>query len=281
MARIGDSWVPVNTTLADTGAAVTPSAALAELSFSDGGGEPFAQVRHGSRSFGLSWSGALPAPSLKGDTATYRNVIAGGDLEVQALPSGFSERIVVRERPTGAMTIRLPFGLAGMRLTQSAEGQLRLTDAAGKLVAHAPAPHMWDSSTDPASGLPAREAKVASRIENTSSGPVLVLRPDPAFFTGNVTYPIIIDPTATLAVTTDTWLETPNYLDSQVGSDELRVGTYDAGGHKARAYLKFDVSAYVGKHITDTNLKLYSHWSSTCSTETWLMLVPWPSRRKR
>jgi hypothetical protein len=44
------------------------------------------------------------------------------------------------------------------------------------------------------------------------------------------------------------------------------VGTYDGGTHRARAYMKFDVSKYVGKHILDTDLRLYSYYSSTCST---------------
>ena len=264
--RRGDDWVPVDTTLADTGAAVTPAAATAQVEFSDGGSEPFARVGHGSRSFGLSWSGSLPAPALHGDTATYADVVAGGDLQVRALPDGFSERVVLRERPSGPVTIRLPFGLTGMSLRQLANGHLVLSDASGRQVAQAAAPHMWDSSVDPASGLPGRDAKVAATIENTTSGPVLVLKPDSSFFAGNVTYPVTIDPTTTLAVTTDTWVEDPNYADSQLGSDELRTGTYDGGTHRARAYMKFDVSKYVGKHITDTNLRLYSYYSSTCST---------------
>jgi len=264
--RRGDSWAPIDTTLADTGVAVTPKAALVPVELSDGGAEPFARVRQGARSFGLSWSGGLPTPTLKDDTATYHGVIPGADLEVQALPTGFSERVVVRERPDGPLTIRMPFGLSGMKLSQATNGRLTLTDSKGKAVAQAPAPHMWDSSVNPASGLPARDARVASSVENTAGGPVLVLRPDPAFLAGDVTYPVIVDPTTTLAVSTDTWLETPNYPASQIGSDELRVGTYDGGTHRARAYMKFNVAGFVGKHITDTNLRLYSYWSSTCST---------------
>ncbi|MET8561955.1 DNRLRE domain-containing protein [Streptomyces flaveolus] len=56
------------------------------------------------------------------------------------------------------------------------------------------------------------------------------------------------------------------YTDSQVSSGELKSGTYDAGTTKARSYLKFDVSPFIGKHITDTNLALYSYYSSTCAT---------------
>ncbi len=126
---------------------------------------------------------------------------------------------------------------------------------------------MWDSSVNPASGLAAHDAPVASRIENTDHGQVLVLTPDPSFLdSADVSYPLTIDPTTTLAVSTDTWLESPNYTDSQRSSEELRVGTYDGGTHRARAYLKFDVSDIVGSHIVDTDLSLYSYWSSTCST---------------
>ncbi|MFE7933054.1 DNRLRE domain-containing protein [Streptomyces sp. NPDC057456] len=57
-----------------------------------------------------------------------------------------------------------------------------------------------------------------------------------------------------------------NYPDSQVSSTELKSGTYDAGTTKARSYLNFDVSAFKGKHITDTNLALYSYYASTCAT---------------
>ncbi|MFD4507908.1 hypothetical protein [Streptomyces sp. NPDC058457] len=42
--RQGGSWTPVDTTLADTGAAVTPGATVADLNLSDGGAGPFAKV---------------------------------------------------------------------------------------------------------------------------------------------------------------------------------------------------------------------------------------------
>ncbi|WP_055534499.1 DNRLRE domain-containing protein, partial [Streptomyces graminilatus] len=44
-------------------------------------------------------------------------------------------------------------------------------------------------------------------------------------------------------------------------------GTYDGGTDLARSFLKFDVSKFAGKHITDTNLALYNYYSSTCATD--------------
>ncbi|MGW3289983.1 DNRLRE domain-containing protein [Streptomyces sp. NPDC001002] len=266
--RQDGTWTPVDTTLTDTGAAVTPDATVAELNLSDGGRGPFAQVADGGTSLTLSVGGDLPAPTLDGNTATYAGAVSGGDLVVTALPRGFSEQVVLHERPDGPVTIRMPLTTSeGLKVSQTGSGHLLLTDASGKTVADAPAPHMWDSAVDPDSGLAAHDSPVASRIENTDQGQVLVLTPDLSFLdSADVSYPLTIDPTTTLAVSTDTWLESPNYTDSQRSSEELRVGTYDGGTHKARAYLKFDISDIVGSHIVDTDLSLYSYWSSTCST---------------
>ncbi|MGW2518067.1 DNRLRE domain-containing protein [Streptomyces sp. NPDC001617] len=266
--RRDGAWTPVNTTLADTGTTVTPDAIPAELHFSDGGSGPFAQLEDGAKAVSLSLGKDLPAPDLDGDTATYHDAVAGGDLVVTALPSGFSEQVVLHKRPDGPLTIRIPLTTSGgLKVSQNEAGHLLLTDGSGKTVADAPAPHMWDSSLDATSGLPAHDTKVESRIEDTDSGQVLVLTPDSGFLDSpNLSYPLTIDPTTTLAVTTDTWLEDPNYTDSQRSSGELRVGTYDGGTHRARAFLKFDTSEFTGTHIVDTDLKLYSYWSSTCST---------------
>nr|WP_239149242.1 DNRLRE domain-containing protein [Streptomyces sp. SID12501] len=126
---------------------------------------------------------------------------------------------------------------------------------------------MWDASKDPASGESAHQEQVTAKVETAADGAqTLVLTPDQAFL-ATATYPVTVDPTTTLAVLTDTWIQTPDYTDSQVSSQELKSGTYDAGADLARSYLKFDVSKFAGKHITDTNFALYNYYSSTCATD--------------
>ncbi|MET7738436.1 DNRLRE domain-containing protein [Streptomyces sp. NPDC005402] len=93
----------------------------------------------------------------------------------------------------------------------------------------------------------------------------LVLTPDPDFL-ATATYPVTVDPTSTLAVTTDTWVQNPDYPDSQISSQELKSGAYDSGSDTARSYLKFDVSRFTGKHITSATMSLYSYYSSSCSS---------------
>ncbi|MFD9396551.1 DNRLRE domain-containing protein [Streptomyces sp. NPDC060000] len=133
-------------------------------------------------------------------------------------------------------------------------------------MAEAPAPMMWDASKDEASGESAHQERVATKVETASDGSqILVLAPDKAFL-ATATYPVIVDPTTTLTVTTDSWVQSPDYPDSQLSSQELKSGTYDSGSDVARSYLKFDVAKFVGKHITAATMSLYNYYSATCST---------------
>lgn len=262
--RKGGGWQDLDTTLFDAGAALKPAAALADVSLSNGGDRKLAAVARDGRGFGMGWAKDLPAPKLKGDTASY-DLGGGQTLTVTALPQGFSQNVRLDKAPTLPVSYRIPVETKGLTLSLAKSGRLLLKDPDGKLVAEAPAPMMWDSSRDPRSGESKHLARVPAKIEKGSDGKqTLVLTPDPAYFGQDLTYPVTVDPTSTLAVTTGTWVAT-NYADSQVSSTELKSGTYDAGTTKARSYLKFDVSAFAGKRIDDAKLALYSYYSSTCA----------------
>ncbi|WP_307790501.1 DNRLRE domain-containing protein [Streptomyces actuosus] len=259
-------WKAVDTALSDTGPDLTPTAAAADIAVSDGGDRKLASVRKGRETFGLGWQDTLPAPDVRGSTASYR--LGGGQtLSVTALAQGFSENIRLTRRPEGgSVEYRIPLHLDGLRLSRADSGHLLLKDGAGHLVAEAPAPMMWDSSKDRASGESAHQQRVGTTIETAADGSqTLVLTPDTAFL-DSAAYPVTVDPTTTLAVTTDTWVQNPDYPDSQISSGELKSGTYDGGSDVARAYLKFDVSKFSGKHITAATMSLYNYYSSTCST---------------
>jgi hypothetical protein len=267
--RVQDSdgtWESIDTELSDVGAALEPQAAAADITVSDGGDTHLASVSADGKSFGMSWPEALPAPSVDGDTASY-DVGDDQKLTVTALPQGFSENVVLDSAPAdGTVSYRIPLALHGLTVSKASTGHLLLKDDDGDLVAEAPAPMMWDSSKDPASGESKHVAAVDYDIETAADGTqTLVLTPDASYFDQDLTYPVTVDPTSTLAVTTDTWVAT-NYPDSQISSAELKSGTYNGGDTIARSYLKFDVSDFVGTDIVDTNLALYSYWSSSCST---------------
>ncbi|MET8413042.1 DNRLRE domain-containing protein [Streptomyces sp. NPDC005195] len=258
-------WENIDTSLSDTGSALTPEATAADIAVSDGGDSALASVSKGGKSFGLGWQDKLPTPVVKDNTASY--ALGGGQkLTVSALPEGFTQNVVLSQRPDGAVSYRIPMDLDGLKLSQADSGHLLLKDTSGKLVAEASAPMMWDSATNAVSGEPDHRSRVATKIETDGDGnQTLVLSPA-ADFLATATYPVTVDPTSTLAVTTDTWVQTPDYPDSQVGSQELKSGTYDTGQDVARAYVKFDMSKFTGKHITSATMSLYSYYSSTCAT---------------
>ncbi|UYQ64487.1 DNRLRE domain-containing protein [Streptomyces peucetius] len=270
--RVKDShgaWQPVDVTLSEVDGKVLPKTAAADIAFSAGGSAaPLAQVTRGEKTFGVAWEGALPKPVLNGNTATYPNAVPGGDVVVSALPEGFSHSVVLRERPSGPVEFRLPVKAKGLTLDETADERLRWQDSKGKQVAAAPPPLMWDGTEDAKSREPENTAIVTTTVETTADGrQTLVLKPSEAFLSDpDVTYPVVVDPTNTLAgPTTDTWIQYDAYPSSQRGSTELKAGTYD-GVQKARSFLKFDVAKYAGKKIVDTDLRLYSYYSSTCST---------------
>ncbi|MET9134312.1 DNRLRE domain-containing protein [Streptomyces antibioticus] len=263
------AWQSVDVSLSEAGGKVVPKAAAAQIAFSAGGSKaPLAQVTRDEKTFGVAWDGALPKPVLKGNTATYRDAVPGGDVVVSALPEGFSHSVVLRERPSGPVEFRLPVKAEGLTLEETSDQRLRWEDSKGEQVAAAPPPLMWGASEDAASQEPERTAKVRATVETAPDGDqTLVLKPSEAFLSDPaVRYPVVVDPTNTLAgPTTDTWIQYDAYPSSQRGSTELKAGTYD-GVQKARSFLKFSTSQYTGKKIVDTDLRLYSYYSSTCST---------------
>ena len=152
--RADGSWKQIDTTLQDTGPDLRPNAAAANVAVSDGGDKSLASVTQGSRTFGLNWASTLPAPRIDGNTAHYA-LDGGASLTVEALAQGFEQSVVLSKAPTGPVSYRIPLTLKGLSLTKdAATGHLMLKDPAGKLVADAPAPHMWDSSLNRASGEP-------------------------------------------------------------------------------------------------------------------------------
>ncbi|MFE2039811.1 DNRLRE domain-containing protein [Streptomyces sp. NPDC059477] len=263
--QVEGTWKDIDTSLSDTGGSLEPQVAAADIAVSDGGDTALASVAENGKSFGLGWESQLPTPTVKDDTASY-DLGDGRTLTVTALAQGFSQTIELDSAPDEAPEYRIPLNLDGLTLSTADSGHLLLKDDGGKLVAEAPAPMMWDSSKDDTSGEPQYHASVATSVETAADGSqTLVLTPDSGFFDQDLTYPVTVDPTSTLAVTTDTWVQTPDYTDSQVSSTELKSGTYNGGSTIARSYLKFDTSAFKGKAITDTNLSLYSFWSSSCT----------------
>ncbi|WEH17185.1 DNRLRE domain-containing protein [Streptomyces sp. VNUA24] len=261
------AWRNVDTTLVLRDGVVQPKQAASDIRISDGGSGPLAQVSEGSQSLGIGWDGELPKPVLKGNTATYQNVQPNADLVVSALPEGFSHLLVLRERPEEQVELRIPVAAEGLKLRETNDKRLLWEGKDGRDVATAPVPVMWGSEERAGSREPEDISDVAVTVEGSGDNQTLVLKPAKSFLDDpDVQYPVTVDPTSTLlGPITDTWVQDAAYPSSQRGSTELKAGTYD-GTEKARSYLKFDTARFSGKRIIDADLRLYSYWSSSCST---------------
>lgn len=281
-------WEPVDTTLVKVGDRVVPTASVVEMSLSAGGDKVFADAVpvEGAAKDELAWRWptVLPEPVLDGSTATYVDAVpGGGDLVVTATPTGFTHNIVLHEVPaslTGAgataseaPVFEVPVVTPGAKLEAAADGSLEVVDQTGSGkgddVATAPAPLMWDSSVDPASGDPVVE-QVGVSVENTTASNgtaigTIALAPSAEFLTDpDTVYPVTIDPTFQLITSFDTWIST-NYPTSQSGSTILRAGTKD-GVNKARSFLVFPGDAtWDGTQIVSANLIMRNITAGSCT----------------
>ncbi|MEV6985717.1 hypothetical protein AB0M95_31280 [Sphaerisporangium sp. NPDC051017] len=267
--RKDGTWAPVDTTLVEKDGVLKPKSAMeqAGVEFSAGGeGYPLAKMNRGDgKTFALEWPTALPKPVVQGNVATYHDAAGppGADLVVTALPSGFRHDVVLRERPSGPLEIRIPVRTRGLRLGMTKTGGLRLTGGEGETVAEAPAPVMYDSGNAQGADI-VRQGEIATDVVSGDGGQTLVLRPAPAFLADpHTTYPVTIDPTVTLPVNKNTSVYSGpgtfypyNRLD--VGNHDV----YTSSGSRVRAFsralLGFDTSSLTGKKIIDASLELWS-----------------------
>ncbi|SDJ61388.1 LamG-like jellyroll fold domain-containing protein [Nonomuraea jiangxiensis] len=277
--RKADGWVPVDTTLRlRPDGAVEPVAAAVDVTFSGGGTVPLASLSRGAKTLELGWQGNLPKPVLKGDTATYPEVMPGVDLQVTADVDGFSHLLVVKSRAAaaGLTELAFPLSVSGMSLKSDKAGNVEAVDTSGGTIFVAPTPKMWDSEgiSSPQAlkegrSPEAREATMGVEL----TGRQLRLKPDRAMLTDpETTFPVYLDPyfSANRGSWTAVWSNWPNsnYLNS---SDVARVGHVES--QKNRTFFQMASGSTIhGKQIIKATLRTYETWSYSCSArkvEAW------------
>jgi YD repeat-containing protein len=261
------SWQDIDTTLTPNGSGGwTPAVAVDPLTVSAGGVGSFATLNPaGAGKVALSWPTKLPAPQVSGSTATYSDVQPGVDLVVQALPDGFSEQLVIKQRPAAGLDFALPMALGGATASVAPDGSVDVTSTAGQ-IATAPTPLMWDSS--PASDGTSNGEPVDVAVTTVAGTPTLDLSPSTSMLQDpNTVYPVVVDPTFTSTASGDSWMQNPDITTAQQGSTELRAGTSDAGAHVARSFIHFRAAekSFAGAKINSATLTLRNWASSTCT----------------
>jgi RHS repeat-associated protein len=249
-----------------------------------------------SSEIAFGWKGALPAPTLTGDTATYADVAPNLDLVVRMTATGFEQYFVLKAAPTAdELSLVLPLTNKGLTPSQAADGTITFKDAKKRTRGTIPAAFMWDSRVDPASGLPAHEAKVGVSvgvpavappaagaatgapatapappvISSSATGNVLTLTPPASFFTDpNVQYPVTIDPSTTTAYGGDTFVRSDFPTTTYSNSTEIQVGTYNGGASVARSVVNVTATGWVNQDVTAATLKLWEFHSYNCTAST-------------
>jgi RHS repeat-associated protein len=228
----------------------------------------------------FGWKGALPDPTLDGDTATYTNVAPNMDLVIKMTATGFEQYFVLNAKPTAAeMSLVLPLTSKGLTPSLGADGSVAFTNTRKQRAASIPAAYMWDSRIDPASGLPADTAKLGMTVGVPATpapvigatGNVITLTPPTSFFSDpKVKYPVTIDPSVTEGSNGDTFVrsDSPTTTYQSYTPGELQVGTYNSGTSVARSFLNFSDAGWEGQDVTAATLKLYEFHSYNCTAST-------------
>ncbi|MER6091736.1 DNRLRE domain-containing protein [Streptomyces bluensis] len=219
-------------------------AALAAMSFSNGGNTTFAEIEKDGRSLSLDWLDKLPKPKIEGSTALYNNVLRGVDLKVTASADGFAHVLVVKDAKAAAQPelaqLDLPVKSQGIKVKKTENGGLTAADAAtGGAVFEAAQPMMWDSSGATATPEGAASAPTAAATPDTTevtttadevvpppdgarvadvgvdvAAGTLSLKPDAGLLKGKDTvYPVYIDP-VTKTANRSAWTMVSSYYPS-------------------------------------------------------------------
>ncbi len=294
--RQGGRWVGVDTTLRrHADGAVRPVAATVDLAFSGGGTGPMATMAKAGRTLSFSWPGRLSAPVLSGATATYKDVIGGVDLRLNADAEGFSDVLVVRTREAAQdprlAQLRFATTASGLSLKQDAAGGLAATDLrGGGRVFEAPQPVMWDSAAPPAAAKTAKTARPATgdpadgSAEASHRAPIgvrvgagaVTLTPDRAMLSDPATkFPVYIDPvyktvssSANLMVSSGGWKDYDFKSDEGMGYCPYSY-TYDCGVHHVkRLFYRMPTSGFGGRTILSAEFQVKETFAPSCTTRT-------------
>ncbi|MFF5977140.1 LamG-like jellyroll fold domain-containing protein, partial [Streptomyces sp. NPDC012769] len=219
-------------------------------------------------SIGYSIEGAARTQGrVNGSVITYPNVRRSADVELIAGSDSVKETLILKDR--GAPTEwRFPLTLKGLTAKLDGHGGIDFTDEAGRRQAWMPAGWMEDSKKAPHSNEGVISSGVTYDIVNEGSRQVLVVKLDRAWLSApERVFPVKVDPSATgLEAASGTYVESP-YNQNFASDTNIKVGTYDAGGHKAAAFLKFSGldTTLKNAYVINANLALYNTWSYSCT----------------
>ncbi|RCG32901.1 hypothetical protein DQ384_00070 [Sphaerisporangium album] len=263
-------WDPIDTALVAKDGAWVPKTVRTPLKLSVGGTKTLvtADGEHGTVTTGLN--GKLPRPTISGNTAVYRDAISPGvDLSVSALADGYVQRVVIRERPSGPVSVKLPFTLpAGMDFGAAPGGAPQLHGKDGKPAA-SPVHMIAEDALVEQSPELGHTGTVKAKVVRDDGRQALVVEPDAGFLASRDTaYPVTVSISSIwygAGVPVDTLVSSVQYPAGAPAANWLRAGTSSNASEIWHSYLKFNISKELRySTILNADLRMWNYQSHQC-----------------
>ncbi|MGI5402457.1 DNRLRE domain-containing protein [Streptomyces sp. CA-135486] len=272
--KSGKSWKPIDTALRPTTVKGFDFANTANTGQSWFGSDAAKLLRFGapngrSVTMGLKGAGTSLKPQAKGETVTYKDAVSGADLQYVVGRGQVKENIVLDAAPAGPVSYTFTLNTDGLTPKARKDGSVALFgELPNTPVMVIPAPYMTDAKKDalsPTGGT--YSTKVSQKLARDGKNWKLTLTPDAKWLAAKARqYPVVIDPTITIAPSPTT------SQDTMVLSDQpsvnfnttwkLSAGKTDTG--IARSLIQFPLSEIpAGVKVDAARLSMYYDQSHT------------------
>ncbi|TQK52322.1 RHS repeat-associated protein [Streptomyces sp. SLBN-118] len=272
--KSGKSWKPIDTELRPTMAKGFDFANTANTGESWFGSDAEKLLRFGapngrSVTMGLKGAGKSLKPQAKGETVTYKDAVSGADLQYVVGRGQVKENIVLEAAPAGPVSYTFTLNTDGLTPKARKDGSVALFgELPNTPVMVIPAPYMTDAKKTPLSPTGGTySTKVSQKLTRDGKNWKLTLTPDAKWLAAKERqYPVVIDPTITIAPSPTT------SQDTMVLSDQpsvnfnttwkLSAGKTDTG--IARSLIQFPLSEIpAGVKVDAARLSMYYDQSHT------------------
>ncbi|MEU7905922.1 LamG-like jellyroll fold domain-containing protein [Actinoplanes sp. NPDC049118] len=274
LVRGGDGRLKTSANAFGTSLAAPAKPAAAGLRAVDAQARPMAEdlariTLPSGEEFGYGLQGAAAVtPTVKGQEASYPEILPGVDLQMRTLATSLKE-ILVLKGPTSPREFVYPLHLKGLTPQLTADGAIELRNEAGKVALLIPRPFMEDSSPVGPMGERAKSHDVSYSLIEVDGKPALKVTAGSAWLDDPArVWPVRLDPTANTLNEGDAFVDNEaETTPSDQNGDSLAVGRWQ--NNIARSFVKFsnfDEDGFVGKRITGAKLWVYLTWASTCDS---------------
>ncbi|HET6353114.1 DNRLRE domain-containing protein [Streptomyces sp.] len=267
--KAGKSWKPIDTAVRATEDKGFDFANTANTGRSWFGSDPdkllrFESAGGGAISMGLTGAAANTLkPQADGDTVTYKDAASGADLQYKVGRGQVKENIVLAERPAGPVSFTFTLNTEGLTPKARKDGSVAFYgEAPGTPVMVIPAPYMTDAKKAPLSPTGGTySTKVSQKLSREGKSWKLTLAPDAKWLAAKERqYPVVIDPTITVAPNAATSQDTMVLSDQPAvnfnSTWKLSAGKTDTG--IARSLIKFPLTEIpAGVKVDAARLGMY------------------------